>query len=332
MLKIHYEKYFSESFNLLIFQEKSNDILTGELISKCQKKSKFLIKNGIPRFVSGSNYASNFGLQWNKYKSTQLDSFSGLSLTANRFWKNTKWDQTGLAGKTVLEVGAGAGRFTEILLQSGASVVSFDYSDAVDACYDNNQGKGDLFLFQGDVYDIPFPDSYFDYVFCYGVLQHTPYPEAAYKAIFSKLKNGGKISIDYYRKMDRPTPWSTPKYFWRPVTAKMNPGKLLKIIHFYIPLYLPIDTVIKKIPKIGERLSALIPIPCWNYLDIGLSKKQRLEWAIMDTFDALGARFDTPKTLEEVKEMVSLEGSCAVDVFYGSNGIVANSSKIVISN
>jgi SAM-dependent methyltransferase len=100
----------------------------------------------------------------------------------------------------ILEAGCGAGRFTEVLISTGATVISFDLSNAVEANYENNNDKGDLLIFQGDIYNIPFPDNYFDYVFCYGVLQHTPDPDESYRQIFSKLKPGGKISIDYYLK------------------------------------------------------------------------------------------------------------------------------------
>jgi len=327
MKRTHFDKYLAEDYELKATEINNDTIISGQLLSKRVKHKTVDIVGGIPRFISTENYADNFGLQWNKFKSTQLDSASGIPLTAQRFWSNTKWKAEELSGKTVLEVGSGAGRFTEILLQAGAIVVSFDYSNAVTANYDNNKNKGDLFIFQGDLYDIPFPDGVFDYVFCYGVLQHTPVPTEAYRAIFSKLRSGGKISIDYYRKMRIPTPWSTPKYIWRPITSRMNPDTLLKIIEAYIPLYLPIDTAIRRIPKLGSRIVALIPIPCWNYIGIGLNKKQRLEWAIMDTFDALGATYDTPKTLEEVKEMVDSPENKEVDVFYGSNGVVVNVLK-----
>ncbi len=327
MRKVHFEKYLSDRYDLEVTEENNGEVIRGLLIPKDSNKNTIDIVRGIPHFVSGKNYSDNFGLQWNKFKSTQLDSVSGLDLTAGRFWSNTKWSPEELSGKIVLEVGSGAGRFTEILLETGATVVSFDYSNAVDANYDNNSHKGDLFVSQGDLYDIPFSDDYFDYVFCYGVLQHTPDPTEAYRSIFSKLRSGGSISIDYYRKMRIPTPWSTPKYIWRPITSKMNPDALLKVIQFYIPLYLPIDTLIRKIPKIGNFIAALIPIPCWNYIGVGLNKKQRLEWAIMDTFDALGATYDIPKTLEEVKEMVDSSENGKIEVFYGSNGVVANVVK-----
>jgi hypothetical protein len=47
----------------------------------------------------------------------------------------------------------------------------------------------------------------------------------------------------------------------------------------------------------------------------------------MDTFDALGAKYDYPKTIDEVRKMVSLEGAEEIEVFYASNGIVANALK-----
>lgn len=329
MKKYSYDNYLSGQFDLKIdhIDPSTEEILEGLLISRSEPSKSVKILGGIPRFVFEENYADSFGLQWNICRKTQLDSVTGLSLSANRLWANTKWTPQEIKGKTILEVGSGAGRFTEVFLQAGAKVVSFDFSNAVNANYQSNQGKGDLFLFQGDLYNIPLDDCLFDFVFCYGVLQHTPDPDAAYKKIFQKLRPGGKISIDYYLKSWRPTCWSTPKYFWRPVTSRMNPELLFKLVKFYVPLYLPIDSFIKRIPKLGHLLSALIPVPCWNYLTLGLSDKQREEWAVLDTFDALSPRYDSPKTLKEVEEMVTNSENDYVEAFYGSNGVVANITK-----
>jgi SAM-dependent methyltransferase len=322
-----FDIFLSDRFSLHITRAQAGEIIDGVLTSKSKPETSVPIKKGIPRFVDCRNYAENFGIQWNRYKSTQLDSRSGLSLTSDRFWKSTKWNPNDLRGKTILEVGSGAGRFTEILLNAGASVVSFDYSTAVDACYENNAHKGNLLLFQGDLYDIPFPNGYFDYVFCFGVLQHTPDPEKAYNAIYAKTKPGGRLSIDYYLKFELPSPWSTPKYLWRPITTRINARLLLALVKFYVPLWIPIDTLLRRIPRYGELIVALTPIPCWNYLGMGLSKKQRQEWAIMDTYDALGAKYDYPKTLREVQQLVENVENEISEVFYGSNGIVANVKK-----
>ena len=87
----------------------------------CSTGHSFRIRNGIPRFVPPNTYADSFGAQWKKYRLTQLDSFTGASITRDRtrrcfgeeLWNN-------LAGKRLLEAGCGAGRFTEILLERGA--------------------------------------------------------------------------------------------------------------------------------------------------------------------------------------------------------------------
>jgi SAM-dependent methyltransferase len=330
----HFQTYLENTHRLDVenYDEMdSTSILEGRLISKADG-SVILIRKGIPRFISDKNYSDNFGLQWNIFRSTQLDSCTGLPLSSRRFAENTKWTKDQLAGKSVLEVGSGAGRFTEIMLQAGARLVSIDNSTAVDANYSSNSGKGDLFLLQADLREIPFSAGSFDFVFCYGVLQHTPDPLKAYSKIYEMLKPGGRISIDYYLKSFRPSPWSFPKYFWRPLTSRMNPLTLYKIVKAYMPLYLPIDTFLRKIPKHGEDICALIPVPCWNYLDFGLNEKQRLEWAIMDTFDALGARYDFPKTLKEVEAMVRSDQNETCEVFYGSNGVVANIQKKTVAS
>ena len=328
----HYKRFFEDRYQLEIVKSSSTGgdervINSGKLIERATGK-EFQIINSIPRFLdSASNYSDNFGLQWNKFKKTQFDSHTGLPLTSDRFWQNTKWTKDELKGKIILEAGCGAGRFTEILLSTGATVVSFDLSNAVEANFENNNSKGDLLIFQGDIYKIPFPNNYFDFVFCYGVLQHTPDPDESYKQIFGKLKPCGKISIDYYLRFLHPTPWSTPKYFWRPIAKKMSPQKLLSLIKFYIPLWLPVDTMLRKIPRFGNRIVAILRIPCWNYLGIGLSYSQRKQWAILDTFDALAPAYDFPKTLEEVKKMIGNDNNASEEVFYGSNGVVANVTK-----
>ncbi len=327
MRKKHFEKFLGERFTLepAEFSSDGQRVKEGWLVSKADGQ-RYPIRGYIPRFVPESNYSDNFGLQWNRFKSTQLDSRNMKDLSSERFWSCTKWRPEDLRGKIVLEAGSGAGRFTEILLSAGAEVVSMDYSNAVDAnlaSHDNER----LFLFQGDIYSLPLEKARFDFVFCYGVLQHTPDAEKAFRTLLDFIKPGGRFSMDHYEKLRKPSVWSTPKYFWRPVTSKMSPRTLLKIIEFYIPLWLPFDTLIKKIPYFGRRVAALIPIPCWNYLDWGLSYKQRREWAIMDTFDALAPAYDTPRTLEEIREWCDPAVIEDVDLFIGGNGVVVNGRR-----
>lgn len=285
------------------------------------------VRGGVPRFIDGGTYADNFGLQWTTYQRTQFDSSTGLPLTTQRFWSSTRWRPEELRGRLVLEAGSGAGRFTEVLLAAGARVVSCDLSQAVDANIANNRTKGDLRVCQADLYDLPFAEGRFDFVFCHGVLQHLPDPETAYANLFARLKPGGRISVDYYEKLATPSPWSTPKYYWRPLTRQAPPAELLALIRLYAPRYLPLDTAIRKSGPLGELVAACLRVPCWNYHFLPLSPEQKAEWAVMDTFDAMGARYDTPKTLEEVRRLVSLPDAVEVQVFHGSNGVAANARR-----
>ena len=161
------------------------------LISESRNFKYPIIKNVI-RFVEKDNYAQNFGLQWNFFSKTQLDSFSGQSISYDRFWKSTGWQIKDLKDKWVLDIGCGSGRFAEIALKAGANVVALDYSSSVDACYQNLSHFENFYVIQADIYELPFKEDSFDFVYSLGVLQHTPNVEKAFKSIPIVLKINGK--------------------------------------------------------------------------------------------------------------------------------------------
>ena len=153
---------------------------------------RYPIRDGIPRFVPQSNYADNFGMQWNHFRQTQLDSYSSHPISANRFWEGTGWSPQILKGQWVLDIGCGAGRFAEVALNAGAKVVALDYSSAVDACYANLQNHPNLHVVQGDIFALPFERERFAFVYSLGVLQHTPDVAAAFAALPVMVQRGGE--------------------------------------------------------------------------------------------------------------------------------------------
>ena len=263
----------------------------------------FPIINEIPRFVEAENYAESFGYQWNIFDKVQLDSFNNITLTSKRFYKNTRWDNEILKNKNLLEVGSGAGRFTEVLLKTEANLYSIDYSNAVEANYKNNKTIRDFFLAQANIYNLPFKKDFFDFILCFGVIQHTPNPRDGFFSMLNHLTAGGQIAIDVYAKN-----WKTAfisKYWFRPFTKKMDKQKLLNFVEWYVPKWFPISSVLIKVPYFGKFLAQIIPISNYSKLYPQLTKSELINWAILDTFDMLSPTYDNPQSLKTLLKWAS---------------------------
>lgn len=284
----------------------------------------WLIEDGIVRFRRDDGYNSSFAKQWKAFQITQYDDYNKTSITRDRYLKETGWPDFGLGGELILEAGCGAGRFTRLLAATGAKLLSFDYSSAVEVSREQNGHFTNIAFAQADILDMPFADNSFDRVFCHGVIQHTPDPAAAFRALNRVLKSGGKLSFDVYHRDGRIRPWKS-KYIWRPITTRMDPDRLMAFLEWFIPLWLPIDTLIKRIPILGNYLGAVVP--CWNYFYTDLSKAEQVRWGIMDTFDALAPAFDLPASRDEVVAWFKAAGYVNFEVHEGGTGLVGNGIK-----
>lgn len=272
-------------------------VRSGNLLSE-NGQYVYTVVNFIPRFVEFSNYADNFGWQWNKFSKTQLDSFSGQNITGKRFWSATNWDKDSMKEQWILDAGCGSGRFAEIALTSGANLIIIDYSNSVDACYKNLVQNENLHIIQADIYKLPFKPRFFDRIYSLGVLQHTPNVKDAFFSLVSKLKNGGDFCVDFYEKSFKSS--LLPKYWLRPFTTKMEKEKLFSLLERTVPSMLKISNFLNKIPLLGKYLQRLIPVA--NYYGIlPLNEKQQIEWALLDTFDWLSPTYDNPQNTDTIK-------------------------------
>ena len=293
----------------------------------------FPIIKGVPRIAELENYTANFGKQWNKFDKTQLDrEIDGMTLSKDRFFAETRWDQEDLAGKEVLEVGSGAGRFSKVMLEHTKGILySVDFSDAVTANFKNNcQIAPDRFhLFQASVYKMPFPDNSFDKVFCFGVLQHTPDFEASVKTLISKTKPGGEIVVDFYPIKG----WWTKinaKYILRGITKKMSHDKLLSMIEKNIDWLIAWHLFLHKI-GLGLMTRFLPLCNVKNSFPNSLTKSEIREWSILDTFDQYSPEHDHPQRIADVVKMFERNGAeveWAGFVYYrDGNGAVVRGIK-----
>lgn len=302
----------------------NNRIKKGMLVEP-HSGSEYPIIGFIPRFVPTENYASSFGLQWNIHSRTQHDKYSHHSISGERYRKETQWEEN-LTGQYILEVGGGSGRFTVHAAKSGVTIVSIDYSNAVEANYKINGDKENVFIVQGDIYAMPFAKECFDKVFCFGVLQHTPDPQKAFLSALDYLRPGGKIASDIYIK-DIVHWLLFPKYYVRPFTKRKDPEKLYRSVCRYVDFMWPLAKIIRKIPRIGYAIN-------WRLLIADYSKHLPnsddailKEWAYLDTFDMLSPTFDYPQTLRNFKKWHKEAGLSEIDVHVGYNGIEGRATK-----
>ncbi len=285
-------------------------------------KSSWPIKNNIPRLVPESNYADSFGFQWNIHRQTQLDSYTGFSISRPRLFQVTNWPED-MEGQLVLEAGSGAGRFTEILLKTGATVFSFDFSQAVDANWANNGHYLNLNLFQGDIFNIPLRKAVFDKVMCLGVIQHTPDPEKAFKCLAEHVKPGGELAIDAYTR--RPISLLQWKYALRPITKHMDKELLYKVVSNTVSMLLPVTIFLRRVAgRFGARL-----MPIVEYSNLGLPYNLNKQWSILDTFDMYSPAHDHPQSISTIKRWYADAGFDNVFVSYGPNGVVARGRRKV---
>jgi len=226
-----------------------------------------------------------------------------------------------MKGVRILEAGSGAGRFTEILLSTGAEVYSFDSSSAVDANIVNNGHSPNLRLFQADIFNLPLKNEAFDKVLCLGVLQHTPDPEEAFHCLRKCLRPGGKIVVDIYSK--RLVSLLSWKYVFRPLTRRMDKERLYSLSVSMVDLFLPLSSRLYRLGlKAGGRL-----LPIASYPHLNLSYELHREWAILDTFDMYAPAYDYPQSRSAVARWFRENGLIDVHIKYGPNGIIAKGRR-----
>ena len=295
----------------------------GRLVSACGES--YPIVKFVPRFVEADNYAANFGFEWQVHSRTQFDADAGHKMSEERVFGVTGWPRD-LKGEVILEAGSGSGRFTEHLLSTGAMVVSFDYSQAVEPNYESNGRHPNLLLVQGNIYEMPFAKASFDKVFCFGVLQHTPDPHASFKALVAMMKPGAQLATDIYLKTVMRYYLNT-RYWVRPLTRNMDPQKLYDRCKAYIDFMWPLARVIRKIPKIGDAINWRLLIAD-TFSEMPDADDATLkEWAYLDTFDMLSPAYDIPQSPATFQHWHEEAGLADIDVRLGPNGVVATASK-----
>lgn len=267
------------------------------------------ITKGIPRFVDPDTYADNFGLQWNRFRAAQLDTAAGGSISRQRFDTETGWtSDDALRGKWVLDAGCGAGRFAEVAAKRGARLVALDLSSAVEATAETLVGYENVDVVQASLLAPPFRDGAFDRAYCIGVVQHTPDPPRVIQNVVRCVRAGGSFAFTIYGRR----PWTklNGKYIVRHVTRRLPPETLLRAVERTMPVVFPIADKLFGLPGIGAVTRFVTPVAVYpEQSRPGWDRERRYRESVLDTFDMLAPRYDSPMTADEVRDALVAAGA-----------------------
>jgi 2-polyprenyl-3-methyl-5-hydroxy-6-metoxy-1,4-benzoquinol methylase len=290
----------------------------------CSANHRWAIKDGIPRFVPPQSYADAFGLQWKTFRRTQLDSFTKTTLSRDRAMRclgSEVWQLLHDSKQcSVLEVGCGAGRFTEILLSTHACVTSVDLSSAVEANQENFPQDSRHRILQADVRRLPFAPGQFDVVFCLGVVQHTPDPEETIRKLYEHVKPGGWLVIDHYT----PTlsEFTKSALLVRLFFRRVPPATSLRWTRTLVETLLPAHRVVRNRPIARTLLTRVSPILTY-YHALPLCEDLQRDWSLLDTYDSLTDRYKHFRTKSQLARYLRSLGADVDFCAYGGNGVEA---------
>ncbi len=288
----------------------------------CPRGERFAIRTGVPRFVADAGYAAPFGSQWRRFARTQLDSHTGLSASEERVRRclgQELWSS--FAGRTVLECGCGAGRFTEILLARGAHVTSVDLSEAADVNAENFPPGPSHRVAQADILRLPFTPRQFDVVFCLGVVQHTPSPEATMHALYQHVAPGGWLVIDHYHHIVRTR---VVQQLLRLVFVRMSPQASARWSQRLVRALLPLHVRLRRHERLLARVS---PVVSHHRAYPGLDPELNELWAGLDTHDALTDRYKHTRSVRSLRRTLQSFGARDIVVVRGGNGVEARARR-----
>ena len=265
-------------------------------------ENNFQKNNNVYILTKKDEYTENFGKQWKKYTNTQIDSINNFSISRNLL-SDLFFDNLNIMkNKNILEIGSGAGRFTEIILEYSNSCTTVDMSSAI--FYNVSKNHDKLKRIKANYIDL-MPKKKYDIVICRGVLQHTPDPFKYLKKLFDFIDDNGIVVFDIY-KMPKLGIFH-PKYlFWRPFFLNFIKYSYTEnFLNNHIKIILFIKRLIKKIFLNSNFLSDSL-IPVWDYKNIiDLNEKMLEEWAILDTLDGLYAKHDKPQRNKSITNFLN---------------------------
>lgn len=238
-------------------------VMEGALLSS--SGSSYPIVNGIPRLVLGFNTekekrtAELFGEEWNIYHGT--DGYFGSKDLFFDFVRGLS--PVDFKDKIVLDAGCGSGRFDKVISSLGPKyVIAMDFSDSVEASFNNTKDLENVLVVQGSILEPPFSKEIFDLIVTIGVVDHMPDTKKALEVLKGLMHKEGKLSFwvyafegnEFYLKFAKP---------FRSITTKFPKSILLAISYLLsVPIWFYAHTINK---MFGLKKDGTMRLPMAHY-------------------------------------------------------------------
>jgi len=300
-----------------------DDLVDGELTCiGCGRT--YAVESRIPIFVERSSYADGFGWQWNRFQKLQRDSYNGTHIVRDTILRRSGWKPEDLRGKSLLECGCGSGNDTEVLSEMAGTVVSFDLSSAVESQRPEVLARDNVLVMRADINRIPVREESFDIVYCHRVIQHTPDPRRAFASMVRHLRPGGTFFLHSYDLH-----WKALlhyRYWLRPVTRHLPYPAVFRALTIVGPVLYPVVGLLQRAAFLRIPLKLLVPFSNHDRVlrknGSSLTRRERYEYSVLITFDALTPRFDRPSSADTLASWFAEEGLVDFRVMHRSPAVV----------
>lgn len=162
-----------------------------------KKYKDFLPKEKLNKKIKDNNLkkktSKSFGYQWQKFPTVLKEWEKNF-----KFYFEPLKSFDLLKDKTILDAGCGNGRHSYYVAKFAKEIIAFDLSQSVDVALYNNRNHSNVHFIQADIYNLPFRENSFDFIFSIGVLHYLPTPEQGFKKLMKLLKSQAGILVYVY--------------------------------------------------------------------------------------------------------------------------------------
>ncbi|MCC6287568.1 MAG: class I SAM-dependent methyltransferase [Chitinophagaceae bacterium] len=147
---------------------------------------------------SNESVKKTFGFEWSLLKQKEVNVWN---LTDEEF-KQQLWDELKIPDQEfknmiIADIGCGHGRSGSLIADKSLLAFCTDVGLSIEQAAAQNNRKNCFFL-QADLHNLPFPDYFFDFVYCSGVLHHTPNTEIAFNKVANVVNGKGIYCVWLY--------------------------------------------------------------------------------------------------------------------------------------